>query len=150
MLQQPEEYTSGISGCEAAIIYAPLSDEPDPLSLGIPLPTLRKTVSPLRDTNPFALAAEYAKEFAGKRVCILIPGRAFDSSGTRHGRGGGWYDRFLSAVPREWLRIGVCREKDFSETRLDRQAHDEPVDLIVIAASSGPRVVPAENTRVRT
>jgi hypothetical protein len=69
----------------------------------------------------------------GKNVCVFVPGTSFDSFGTRHGRGGGWYDRFLSAIPREWLRIGVATLSSFkNDTKLKRQLWDEQVDYILI------------------
>jgi 5-formyltetrahydrofolate cyclo-ligase len=38
---------------------------------------------------------------------ILVPGRVFDREGYRVGRGGGFYDRYLSGVSEEALTIGV-------------------------------------------
>jgi 5-formyltetrahydrofolate cyclo-ligase len=116
---------------EAVILYSPLKNEPDVASL-VPLPKRQFVVPQDTHSDPFALAREYTETLADTRVVIFIPGTAFDASGTRHGRGAGWYDRFLSSVPREWLRIGMSTKKNFSETPLIRAPHDEPMDWIII------------------
>ncbi len=87
---------------------------------------------PHREHSPHDAAKKFVEEYHGKKVCLFIPGRAFDASGTRHGRGGGWYDRFLSEVPREWLRIGVLNAAQLSEMSLTRQSWDEPMDYLLI------------------
>jgi 5-formyltetrahydrofolate cyclo-ligase len=68
------------------------------------------------------------------RTAVLLPGTQFDASGTRHGRGGGWYDRFLAQVPEEWIRIGVALPEQFSQTALTRQSWDQPVDYVCVIA----------------
>ena len=78
-----------------------------------------------------------AKEKMPGLVALLIPGTAFDEHGTRHGRGYGWYDRFLSSVPREWVRIGVAPLGTFSTTVLTREKWDEPMDWILAETASG-------------
>lgn len=59
----------------------------------------------------------------------IIPGMAFDKEGHRLGRGKGYYDRFLSAVPNLY-KIGVC----FSWQIVDSvpcDAHDVVMDEVI-------------------
>ena len=65
---------------------------------------------------------------------VFMPGRAFDEKGTRHGRGKGWYDRFLKRIPKELLRAGLSTEESFSESDLVRKSWDEPVDWVLVKA----------------
>ncbi|HEY5653021.1 MAG TPA: 5-formyltetrahydrofolate cyclo-ligase [Pontiella sp.] len=59
---------------------------------------------------------------------ILVPGLAFDASGNRLGRGGGYYDRILSGFPNYCTAIAF----DFQLIpQIPVDAHDEPVDAIV-------------------
>ncbi|MBP6868700.1 MAG: hypothetical protein KBC16_01175 [Candidatus Pacebacteria bacterium] len=64
------------------------------------------------------------------KVVIFLPGRKFDALGTRHGQGGGWYDRYLARVPSNWLRVGLCTSERFSTEALTRLPHDQPVDIV--------------------
>lgn len=89
-------------------------------------------VSPDPAIDPF-IEAERVRKLAGNNpVAIFTPGKAFDQFGTRHGRGGGWYDRFLSNVPREWLRIGFCYGDQFSMQPLSKESWDQSMDHIVV------------------
>jgi len=84
----------------------PLPDEADPTHSvfgRMILPTVPIPQDP--QTNPQHVAAALAQRFTHKRVVVLVPGQRFDSLGNRHGRGGGWYDRFLAAVPADWIRV---------------------------------------------
>lgn len=114
------------------ISYIALPSEVDPACL-FPLPAIAYQVPTTARSSPenearYAIAAARAPEAA-----VFLPGKQFDALGTRHGRGGGWYDRFLAAVPSSWVRIGFCTESQFSETPLFRQPWDQPVDYVVIA-----------------
>ena len=82
---------------------------------------------------------EHARLAQAKADLILVPGLAFDRSGMRLGRGGGYYDRFL--VGFEGLRVGIC----FQEVVFDRipfEPHDAMVDFLATPEgiiSCGPR-----------
>lgn len=117
----------------AAIAYEPMQSEVDFRSSLFPITVPKKTISlpQGRTEDPYAWAQRLTTELEGERVVILVPGTAFDALGTRHGRGGGWYDRFLSSVPPTWLRIGVTTEAHFSQTPLTREVWDEPMDYVV-------------------
>jgi len=61
---------------------------------------------------------------------VFIPGLAFTTEGLRLGRGRGFYDRFLAALPPDILRVGVC----FAEQVLadiPSESHDEEVDVVL-------------------
>ncbi|MDT8392100.1 MAG: 5-formyltetrahydrofolate cyclo-ligase [Lentisphaeria bacterium] len=57
-----------------------------------------------------------------------VPALAFDVSGNRLGRGGGYYDRLLEST--RGVKVGIAFETQiFAELPAD--AHDTPMDLIV-------------------
>ncbi len=86
----------------------------------------RASLDPIEEANKVTA-------WVSSRECVLlIPGRMFDASGTRHGQGGGWYDRFLALVPREWLRIGFCYSDQFSPTPLKRERWDQAMDYVCV------------------
>lgn len=59
---------------------------------------------------------------------IVVPALAFDLEGYRLGRGGGYYDRFLSKT--QAFTAGITRERLIYEV-LPREAHDIPVRCVV-------------------
>lgn len=60
---------------------------------------------------------------------IIVPGVAFDKEGRRLGRGGGYYDRFMSSAVNA-KKIALCREVNLID-EVPCEAHDEKVDIIV-------------------
>ena len=58
----------------------------------------------------------------------LVPGAAFDKSGGRLGRGGGYYDRYLPLV--RGLTVGLAFECQMLET-VPREAHDIGIQRVV-------------------
>ena len=57
---------------------------------------------------------------------IIVPGMAFDKKNVRLGRGHGYYDRFLSAVPNKARTIGLAFDFQVVE-ELPQDSHDIPV-----------------------
>lgn len=62
---------------------------------------------------------------------VLVPGVAFTTSGHRLGRGGGYYDRLLSRLPRTVVRIGVCHAIQVVQD-LAVEAHDAVMDEVLV------------------
>ncbi len=58
---------------------------------------------------------------------FIIPGRAFDLSGNRLGRGFGCYDIFLKNV--KGRKIALAYEQQL--TKIPAEKHDEKVDIII-------------------
>lgn len=58
---------------------------------------------------------------------ILVPGLAFDHSGARLGRGGGFYDRLLETF--EGIRVGVCFNESLCK-KIPIEAHDVRMDFL--------------------
>ncbi|HDQ25724.1 MAG TPA: 5-formyltetrahydrofolate cyclo-ligase [bacterium] len=61
---------------------------------------------------------------------VITPGLAFDRNGNRLGFGGGYFDRFLAALPASSLKIGTAFSYQICG-RLPGYAHDVKMDLII-------------------
>ena len=126
---------------EASIRYRPLDDEVDYGQSKLFDSGIDSIFLPShKSADPLIWAARCTACFGDKPVYILIPGRRFDVLGTRHGRGKGWYDRFLSQVPVGWLRIGIADASQLSALPLNYQSWDEPVDWVVVYDAPAWRV----------
>lgn len=70
-------------------------------------------------------------EALGEASLIIVPTLAVDRSGTRLGRGGGWYDRALAHRAPDAPVVAVCwpwELLDADAEPLPREPHDLPVD----------------------
>jgi 5-formyltetrahydrofolate cyclo-ligase len=90
--------------------------------------------SEVTESGPFGLREPdpelCARVEPARLACIFVPGLAFDETGLRLGRGGGFYDRFLSEVSPGVARFGMM----FSGQRvgaLPREAHDQALPAII-------------------
>lgn len=118
---------------EFFIYYQPLRSEV-PLPAKLPRHADTHYTIPARASlDPYTEAKEVQYRARSRPTCIFLPGRRFDRSGTRHGQGGGWYDRFLSEVPETWVRVGMCFSHQLEE-RLVRNAWDMPVDMLYVVS----------------
>jgi 5-formyltetrahydrofolate cyclo-ligase len=62
--------------------------------------------------------------------CAFVPGLAFDETGLRLGRGGGYYDRFLSQAPARLPCIGMMFSLQ-KVSSVPREAHDGALREII-------------------
>jgi len=70
------------------------------------------------------------KRAASQMDLIIVPGVAFDKTGGRLGRGGGYYDRLLRKA-KKVLTSGVCFREQIVK-KVPMQAHDVRVDRVIV------------------
>ena len=61
---------------------------------------------------------------------VLVPGVAFDRRGRRLGRGGGYFDRFLSEIPPEIPSVGLAFRFQLVKN-IPWESHDRPVSRVI-------------------
>ena len=93
-----------------------------------------KDWSEMTDSGPFGLREpdpERCPRVEPAQIdCVFVPGLAFDSTGLRLGRGGGYYDYFLSRIGANVPRFGIMFASQQTEN-LPRQPHDQALPAIV-------------------
>ena len=62
----------------------------------------------------------------------IIPGVAFDKGNNRLGRGGGYYDRFLSEFPSRIPVFGLAFDFQILDRLPHRKGHDIPVSRVIV------------------
>ena len=65
-----------------------------------------------------------------KTEVILVPLLVFDRNGHRIGYGGGYYDKILSEINPDTLKIGLCLSGGTDAFNFV-EAHDQPLDMII-------------------
>lgn len=129
----PQKFQERLAQCRAFVVYSPLRTEVDNRDLvTLPLDAVIYRIDPRPSLNPSEEALHALTTIGNMPAAVFVPGRRFDARGTRHGQGGGWYDRFLARVPSEWLRIGFCFETQFSNEPLKQEAWDQPMDYVYV------------------
>ena len=63
---------------------------------------------------------------------IIVPARAFTASGIRLGRGGGFYDKYMSLPSFRAAKVGIAFECQIFNT-LPHDSHDILVDKVIFA-----------------
>ena len=72
-----------------------------------------------------------AKALALKDIdAVIVPGLAFDKLYNRLGRGKGYYDRFLSTLPKDVTTVGLAFDFQLTD-RLPTEAHDMRLQQII-------------------
>jgi len=80
----------------------------------------------LREPDPLRCSRVPLKEID----CVFVPGLAFDHDGFRLGRGGGYYDYFLSQAPANLPRFGImfdCQRVPI----VPREPHDQSLKTFI-------------------
>jgi len=62
---------------------------------------------------------------------VIVPGLAFDQSRNRLGRGAGYYDRFLSSLPKETPTLGLAFDFQLVD-RLPLEVHDVSLTDVIV------------------
>ena len=134
-----------VSECAGSVFYMPTKSEVDYNNSSFPLkiPKDNLIIPKDRNSNPFEWVDNCIAKFKNNPICIFIPGTKFDTYGTRYGKGSGWYDRFLSKIPANWLKVGIIDSTKFSYSKLIRQKWDEPVNWIIVKNNTSWKVYEA-------
>lgn len=141
MARQEEKIEEVLRRYDGLITYVPLRTEVDPTLLPPIVFKKTHTIPPRPSLSPSEEALRSLSVMKDSQVVILLPGRMFDAYGTRHGQGGGWYDRYLARIPESWLRVGLCATNRFSTSPLTRESHDQPVDIVAVYDSTNQKFV---------
>lgn len=76
---------------------------------------------------------EFAKPMSLEEInLIIVPGLAFDLEGNRLGRGRGYYDRLLQALPEQAPTIGIAFDFQIVED-LPHSSKDSPVNKVIFS-----------------
>ena len=113
---------------ESRTVLAPLVQ----WSEGTMAPAELKAPLPEANPNPKAKPREPNGALMSQSppAVVLVPGVAFTAEGSRLGRGGGFYDRFLRTLPKSTLRIGVGFSPQVVQV-LPTERHDETVSFLL-------------------
>lgn len=128
-----QKLKSAVLKCNSCIIYKPINNEFEYDNSFFPLEIFLESIILPNDKNadPFVWADMCIKKYKNLNPYVLIPGTQFDIYGGRRGRGGGWYDRFLSRIPKNWIRIGIIHKSKIYFSKISQKEWDEPIDWVI-------------------
>lgn len=130
-------------------LFSPLNDEPNLLNLLTDCDHLQWAFPRVESQTHMSFCKVHSKEEmvvsswgiqepsceSGETVPIqsidgcVVPGIAYDKKGTRLGRGGGFFDRFLMNF--KGLKLGVAFDEGLTEETLPRESHDQIMDIVI-------------------
>ncbi len=106
--------------------------------------------SEITEPGPFGLREPDPKLCAridpARLDCVFVPGLAFDETGLRLGRGGGFYDRFLADASPSMARFGLMFAGQRAK-QLPREPHDQALPAIITEDGVVSFANPSEGAR---
>ena len=120
---------------KSGVLKGSRTEELDFRRIGPDFHTLPKNRYGIREPGPGIQTLEFNSKTANSLIPVIVPGLAFDGKCRRLGRGGGFYDRFISSHRSRICTVGVC----FSVQKVDEvpaDGKDEPVDWLVTAGET--------------
>ena len=76
----------------------------------------------------------HVEDLAGKKVLVIVPGLAFNSTGARLGRGAGFYDAYLSRLEKtdglKLFTVVMCFSCQLEEN-IPQEEHDIKIDSVI-------------------
>ena len=97
------------------------------------IPTLIKTLADL-ENGVYGIAQprkNSSREISLEEIdAVVVPGVAFDASNHRLGRGKGYYDRFLTQLPKTTTTIGLAFDFQLTDS-LPVEEHDVPLSCVI-------------------
>ena len=118
--------------------FIPMKDEPDVTPVNnLAIQKNLPIAVPAKESGTFIFlnTEEKGKTIAIQNIKVktimLVPGVAFTQDGKRLGRGGGWYDRVLTNLPKCIETVGICaKERLLSD--LPTEEHDRKVSKVLV------------------
>lgn len=101
------------------------------------IPSLLKDVDAELSCGPYGIChpkKDYIRPLSLESIdLVVVPGLAFDRAGNRLGRGHGYYDRFLSRLPKDVPTVGLAFDFQMLDDFPPLEPHDLSVTTVLFA-----------------